>query len=243
MYNLANKDLDALLNATTMLELAQKVFQTYFQHFVSTNTEPNATFGAYQPLDAKINPVLLNMSQMYQKQEWQPSTSYRRLNTNRTINGTVTTRIELLHMNPVATWITVASLAWLLCTIVALLALQKRYLGPSIRDIESIADVLVLIVGSDSLKKLVEENDTRSLVKNKDICTKLGWFTGRDGQVRWGIEVVGDVGLGAVEWLDGPAGVVWDGGEKQRKASGKSWTNMLRWLPFRSGAKTGSEKP
>jgi hypothetical protein len=204
MYTLANKDPIALLNTGTMLRLAQKTFQTYFQHFVSTNIALNSTFGAYQPIGAEPNPILRNMSSAYNNMKWKPPTSYPKLNTNKTVTGTITTRIELLHMNQVATWISVVGLAWLLCTTVALLALQKRYLDPLIRDTESIAEVLALVVRSESLLKLVNETDTRYLVKNKQICTKLGWFRAGDGQAHWGIEVVGDVGLGAVEWVDKP---------------------------------------
>ncbi|KAF2828273.1 hypothetical protein CC86DRAFT_405278 [Ophiobolus disseminans] len=219
MYTLADKDPDALLNATTMLRLANKVIQTYFQHFVSTNTAPNSTFGAYQPIGAEVNPVLLNASMMYDKMKWKPQTSYPQLNTSRTANGTVSTRIELLQMNAAATWISVVGLTWLLCTTVALLALQKRYLDPLLRDVETIADVFVLVAGSENFMKLIRETDPRYLVRNKQICTKLGWFRARDGHVRWGIEVVGDVGAGAVEWLDGPVGVVWE----EKGAKERTW--------------------
>jgi hypothetical protein len=114
-------------------------------------------------------------------------------------------------MNQAATWISVIGLSWLLCTTTALLALHRRYLGTLVRDVESIADVLVLVARSESLLKLIHETNPKYFVKNQQVLTKLGWFRARDGQVRWGIEVVGDVGLGAVEWLDGPIGVVWEG--------------------------------
>jgi hypothetical protein len=138
MYTLANKDRDALLNATIMLSLAQKVFQTYFQHFVSTNTALNATFGAYQPIGAKVNPILQNMTTLYDDMNWKPPTSYLKLRTNSTVTGSITTRIEYLHMNQVAIWISIVGLIWLLFTTVALLALQKYYLDPLLRDTESI---------------------------------------------------------------------------------------------------------
>jgi hypothetical protein len=237
MYTLAGKDPDALLNATTMLLLAQKTFETYFQHFVSTNREPNATMGAYQLIGAELNSTLLDKSRElwagrdevpgYQlNTDWKPQYSYPKLNTSRTVNGTVSTRVEMLRMSSAATWVSAVSLAWLICTTVVLLLLQRKYLGNLIRDIESIADVLTLVAGSESLLKLISETDPRELVKNKQICTKLGWFRARNGQVRWGIEVVGDVGLGPVEWLDGPIGVVWEKEEQEKdeKSRGlKTW--------------------
>ena len=237
MYTLAGKDPEALLNRTTMFRLAQKTFQTYFQHFVSTNREPNATMGAYQLIGDEIDPVLLNSSRerwsglgdlpdLEQHRDWKPQYSYPKLDTKRTVEGTVSTRVDMLRMSPTATWISVVSLAWLICTTLALLMLQRRYLGNLIRDIESIADVLTLVAGSESLLKLIRETDPRDLVRNQQICTKLGWFRAGNGQVRWGIEVVGDVGLGPVEWLDGPVGVVWEKAEEETdvKTGGpRSW--------------------
>jgi hypothetical protein len=87
MYTLAGNDPDALLNATTMLRLAQKTFQTYFQHFVSTNREPNATMGAYQLIGAELNSTLLETSKEVWtenqellgdqwKTDWKPQYSY-----------------------------------------------------------------------------------------------------------------------------------------------------------------------
>jgi len=49
----------------------------------------------------------------------------------------------------------------------------------------------------------------------------LGWFKGIDGQVRWGVEVVGNGGT--VQWVDAPK-QGWHSREKKRAAK---W--LSRW--------------
>jgi len=93
-------------------------------------------------------------------------------------------------MNPVATWLLIGILIWLTITTLILAAVQRLYLGPMIRNVESIANVLVLVAGSSKLLKLVRERGVEKLTNNRDTYTRLGWFTGEDGQKRWGIEVV-----------------------------------------------------
>jgi hypothetical protein len=67
------------------------------------------------------------------------------------------------------------------------------------RDVHLIADVLVLVAGSNNLLELVHERGVE-LKKADDVKTMLGWFKDKHGDVRWGVEVVG--GRDAVEWVD-----------------------------------------
>lgn len=48
MYSLANKDPEAFKNETLLNELINKVFQTFFQHFVSTNASLTALHGLFK---------------------------------------------------------------------------------------------------------------------------------------------------------------------------------------------------
>jgi hypothetical protein len=211
MYKRVKKDPKALLHHT------QTTFSTFFQHFASINARPNTFLSVYQNIDddSLDETLAFNMSKIYNssiKFPWEdhpyiPKNVYRKLNTSRTVNATVSTRIEFLRMNDVAIYLSLACLGWLLCTTVVVITLQRSYLSPLLRDVESLADVLVLVAGSDSLLKLVRERDPKQLVNDKEIMTRLGWFRGRDGRVRWGVEVVDDVGLGEVEWVDAPEDV------------------------------------
>ncbi|KAH7402793.1 hypothetical protein BKA66DRAFT_480935 [Pyrenochaeta sp. MPI-SDFR-AT-0127] len=207
MLKQANGDPEALLNFTTMLSHAQHTFSTFFQHFASMNARPNATFGAYQDIDDNsLEEVLAsNKSQRFAESgsgSYFPEFKYEKLNTSRTLDATVTTRIEFLRMNKVATWISIACLAWLISISLAVLILKHSYFSHLLYDVESLAEFLVLVAGSESLLKLVRDNDVKLLQKSKTHMTKLGWFRAPDGAIRWGVEVVGDVGLGAVEWVE-----------------------------------------
>lgn len=68
------------------------------------------------------------------------------------------------------------------------------------RHVECLADVLLMVAGSDGLLQLVHERGVEGL-KKSDVITRLGWFRDRRGIVRWGIEIVDAEG---VEWIDGP---------------------------------------
>jgi hypothetical protein len=242
MYKRVKEDPTALLNQTIMLHHAQTTFSTFFQHFASINARPGALFGVYQNIsdDSLDETLAFNMSEFYNSSitfPWEdhpyiPKNVYRKLNTSRTVNATGSTRIEFLRMVDVATYLSFACLGWLLCTTLVIIALQRPYLSPLLRDIESLADILVLVAGSDSLLKLVRERDPKQLVNDKKIMTRLGWFRGRDGRVRWGIEVVGDAGLGEVDWVDVPEDVDCDTIARENLARKKTMKKRLRWVKY-----------
>lgn len=72
---------------------------------------------------------------------------------------------------------------------IGFIAMQQRYLGGLIQDMECIADVLVLIAGSNRLLALVREKGMDAIMKEDKIHTRLGWFEDSEGKKRWGIEV------------------------------------------------------
>jgi len=69
------------------------------------------------------------------------------------------------------------------------------------RNITYIADMLVLIAGSDNLLKLIKKRGV-DLNSEKSVFTRLGWFRKSDGEVRYGIEIIGREN--AVEWVAAP---------------------------------------
>jgi hypothetical protein len=123
-------------------------------------------------------------------------------------------------MNTTATYLSTAILIWLIFTTLLVTGLQRRYTRFMNRDVQLIADMLVLIAGSDNLLELMENEGVESK-KSDNVRTMLGWFRDRSGEVRWGIEVVG--GENAVEWVDAPK-VGWH--VRDQKGSGTGW---LRW--------------
>ncbi|ORY17514.1 hypothetical protein BCR34DRAFT_596983 [Clohesyomyces aquaticus] len=193
MYTMVNRDSEALLDYETLLNLTQLTFSTYFQHFVS------GTGWAYQYIDEKPK-----WNQTYDygdngRPRFNATKAYPSLHTNRRPAVIVSNRIETLRMNALATWLSVGILLWLAVTAILVIALQRTYFGSLIRNVDSIADVLVMIAGSDNLLDLVESRDFEELRKSKDVVTRLGWFLDATGQKRWGLEVVG--GENPVSWI------------------------------------------
>ncbi|KAF1913324.1 hypothetical protein BDU57DRAFT_504408 [Ampelomyces quisqualis] len=198
MYLLARKDPEALLNYTTLATYANRTFQTFFQHFVNSELSLDKGGFAYQPIGDN---TMETIGRSTNNGTFLARDSISVPRTNRNITASVSHRIRVLHMNVTATYLSAAILTWLIFTTVVILCLQRRYTRFMNRDVQLIADMLLLISGSDNLLELVAEKGTE-FKKNKDIKTMLGWFKDRDGQVRWGVEVVG--GSNAVDWVDAP---------------------------------------
>jgi hypothetical protein len=217
MYLLAEKNPEALLNYTILATYADRTFQTFFQHFVNSKLSLDKGGPVYQPIGdnsmESIGPPLENGTVV-------AAPKYPVLNTSRTITASMSHRIRVLHMNVIATYLSTAILIWLIFTTLVVLCLQRKYTRFMNRDVQLIADMLVLVAGSDNLLELVAQKGVE-LKKSKDIQTMLGWFQGRDGQVRWGVEVVG--GRNAVTWVDAPK----QGFHVPIKAPSKLWA----WRP------------
>ncbi|KAF1960511.1 hypothetical protein CC80DRAFT_532175 [Byssothecium circinans] len=198
MYELAGQDPEALLNYTTLTTHANRTFQTFFQHFVNNKLSKTEGGWAYQKINEKLEglgrPVDINGTAM-------PNRTYAVLDTNNTVAASVSNRVQVLYVSPLATYLSVGITIWLIGTTAVITCIQRKYTSSLLRNVELIADVLVLVAGSDRFLELVQEKGI-ALKRNSDVLTKLGWFKGRDGQVRWGIEVVG--GREAIEWVDPP---------------------------------------
>lgn len=220
MYTLANKDPEALLDLATFKILAEKTFSTFFQHYVSSNVSMDSGSWAYQTINASLPADLgpgidIHTGNGSESQEPLQFPS----NTSRTATVQVSRRVELLQMNAAAVWLSVAILIWLIATTVIIAAAQRRYSRSLIRNVECVADVLVLIAGSENLLRVVQEKGFEGLKRDGDqLMTRLGWFEGSDGEVRWGVEVVGrDYSDRSGGYVDG---VTWVSGPNQGRRQG-----------------------
>jgi len=199
MYMLADEKPEALLNFTTMAAHADRTFQTFFQHFVNAGLSMTKGGYAYQPIN---DSSMLFIGRPYGPNNTAlPEKTFPVLDTGRTVTVSVSSRIRVLHLNTTAVYLSTAILIWLIFTTFIVVCLQRSYTGFMKRDVQLIADMLVLVAGSDNFLDLVAQKRVE-LKKNKDIKTMLGWFIDRDGRVRWGVEVVG--GRNAVSWVDAP---------------------------------------
>jgi hypothetical protein len=193
-YMQAGQDANALHNADTLIEHTKRTFTTFFQHYVSSSVSTSEGGWVYQPIGTKLRdigePAPGNYPQVAPSGKTAvPLSKLPALNTPRQTSATVTRRVEVLHMNRTAFYVCIAILAWLSATALAVMALQRWEFSNLKRDIECVADVLVLVAGSERLLALVRERGVDGL-KGEDIKTRLGWFSDADGRMRWGIEVV-----------------------------------------------------
>lgn len=101
--------------------------------------------------------------------------------------------VEILRMSTIAAIICMSILAYLIITTVVLVIATRRYNKLLPVEINSVADVAVLVAGSDRLLELARQRGLghdRQLKSDPESLAKLGWFNGADGELRWGIELV-----------------------------------------------------
>jgi hypothetical protein len=97
--------------------------------------------------------------------------------------------VEVLDMNREAFLVCLAILCWLVLTVLIVAALHRRTFDGLNHNVESIADTLVLIAGSERLLAAVKEHGVQGLI-GADVKTRMGWFRAQDGRMRRGIEIV-----------------------------------------------------
>lgn len=78
---------------------------------------------------------------------------------------------------------------WLIITTLLVIIFQKRYFAPLLRPVSTIADVAMLVVGSERYLELARARGATGLREDKNFRTSLGWFRTRSGEIRWGIEL------------------------------------------------------
>lgn len=161
-------DPTALLDAKTLAERSQKVFSTYFQHFMSNNISSEYGNWVLQPIGQQLHvgpPMSFMPTQYAPGGSLAPNFEDFARNTSRTVTVTISSYVEMLRINTVAFWIATSILTWLLITIGIFASVQQRYYGGMMRNVECIADILVLIAGSERLLTAIRENGIDTILK------------------------------------------------------------------------------
>jgi hypothetical protein len=186
-------DPTVLLDPEILAKTSQKVFSTFFQHFVSNNMSIELSGYVYQPIgmNLSVNPPTADMPIQYTPNgSVAPKFEDIVRHTNETTTATISTRVKVLRINPVAFWIAASIMIWLIITIIILASVQRKYYGGMMRNVECIADMLVLIPGSERLLAVIREKSVDAILKEDKILTRLGWFRDADGTMRWRLELV-----------------------------------------------------
>jgi hypothetical protein len=195
MLSLANNDRTALLDPNRLVSLAQRTFTTFFQHFASSGVSVDGDGGwVYQRVNASL-PSDLMPPYDYLNITVAPTKSSGL--TKPVVSVQVTRPVEMLHMSPIAVWLSISILAWLLVTTVLIMVVKKRYFSPLRRGVNTFADIAIMVASSERYLSLAKERGMAELQDKKDFSTRLGWFWTSSGEARWGIELVDD----SVEWL------------------------------------------
>jgi hypothetical protein len=193
VYARAGFNATALLDPVLLASASQKVFSTFFQHFVNSNLSRESGGYVYQPRGTKlkINSPMDDMPIQYMPDgSIAPKFEDIVRNTSATTKAELSTQVEVLQMNLVAFWIATSILIWLIITIILLGSVQRKYYGGMMRNIECVADVLVLIAGSERLLEVIREKGFDTIVKEDKMLTRMGWFRDADGTMRWRIDLV-----------------------------------------------------
>jgi hypothetical protein len=109
-----------------------------------------------------------------------------------TATAIVSHQYEALHMSPVAAWICIAILAWLIITSILVLVFKNRYFSPLLRSVDTVADVAIMVANSERYLKLARKKGASGLRADKSFRTRLGWYRTKDGHINWGLELADD---------------------------------------------------
>jgi hypothetical protein len=198
---------EALIDQETLLKQSKATFSLFFKHFVNSGISSDTGGWASQKFGSRLvvephmeayytttiqNAINIPLRSHSFLPNGDPAPHFEDVpphSIDQNGTATLTISVETLSLNKKAFWTATGILASLICIMVAFIILNKSYLGGIIRNVECIADVIVLIAGSERLLALVQENGIETIVKEDKILTKLSWFEDSDGKQRWGIEL------------------------------------------------------
>lgn len=191
MLQLAGNNQESLLNYTKLQELAEITFTTFFQHFASQDVLLDGSGGwVFQRANETLPYDLPPPDIQYDATKVGPARVA--VVASPSITATVSQPVEILRMSRVAVWLCIVILAWLIITTIAILVLKNRYFSPLLRGVDTIADVAMMVAGSERYLELARREGASGLRADKTFRTRLGWFKTGAGEVRWGIELADD---------------------------------------------------
>ncbi|KAI1370420.1 hypothetical protein F4677DRAFT_364391 [Hypoxylon crocopeplum] len=184
MLSLVNNDHSALLDPKTLESTAQKTFATLFQHFVNGNLSLSSGGYAYQSPNERLPDGFGDPREgaAYTRPPDPPPLS-------QTITLSISWPVELLWMSAPAAWICMLIIGYLVVTSLAVAIASREYNQMLPQQINSIADMAVLVAGSDKLLAMARERHVKSIKYDPGSTAKLGWFLSDYGIARWGIEL------------------------------------------------------
>lgn len=190
MLTIANGSIETLLNYDLMAAAANQTFAIFFKHFASSSVDMGGDGGwVFQRPTEKIRkdlspPVRSDVIQLTQyevKQAAKPS-----------IAAILTREREALRMSAIAVWLSLVVLMWLVVTTALIANMKHRYFSPLRRKFETVSDILLMLVDSEKYLDFTRQAETDLDGAKVAARMKLGWFASKSGEMKWGVEMVGD---------------------------------------------------
>jgi hypothetical protein len=149
-YVRSQGDAGSLIDQDALLRHTQATFLLFFQHYVSSNVSLETGGSAYQPIGANLDdlrgPAESTLRQI--NPGGKVAVNFQDLppqNTERLVNATITTRVETPDMSHNAFLVCLVIPCWLVITVIIVAWLHRWTFKELNRNVESIADTLVLI--------------------------------------------------------------------------------------------------
>lgn len=188
MLALVNNDKDALLDVSTMIEKADRVFSTFFKHYASTSVNFTDGGRVYQPIGLRLPSNLSD-----------PFTSAIGYINDDAVDAPRTRTIQLsvphdmLVMSPVAEFLCIGVLVFLLATVVVVYVFHRHTFKVLPRDPDTLANIIAFVYGSSKLLEWAEqrrENGDWSVeTVSEGYDSRIDVFADKSGMERWGIEI------------------------------------------------------
>lgn len=193
MYQLAGGDLDVLMDPAQMAQLGQRVFSTFFQHFISSNVSASGGWGFQQigaTLPGDLAPIVHSSLENSNYQDQNTS-----LTSDTNAPAHVEIAVEVLQMSPIAVYISLIILLILGLITILVYCVGYRHLRKLRHDFDDLASVISVVYDSPKLQRWVQEHPdpkqwTRRTAPSQAPRVQLGPFVGSDDRKLWGIEVV-----------------------------------------------------
>jgi hypothetical protein len=120
------------------------------------------------------------------------------------ISATVHVHTETLVISPVALFLSVAIVAFLIAFTAVIYLVQNSYLNLLPRDFDSPASILTAVYASEKLKGWASQQDKQLTTEkkssgskkdegtkdDKSVAASMGYFTSADGKEHWGVELI-----------------------------------------------------
>jgi hypothetical protein len=198
IWSLLGGDISKLLDPEILSETANKVFATFFQHFVSDTSGGGGR--AFQTLDYSLPTDL----QPAINQTGSTLTAYQDHNSSTpvspTLSAVISRPIYKLDMSLVAVAICLGVLVFVTMISLFITVVYRHYFKALPRDVDTLASILAMVYDSPKMQHWIAERDRAEVLglrskkkkKNRDfeLRAMIGYFEGIESTTRWGIELV-----------------------------------------------------